>query len=144
MVPSRTRAIFALVLSLIWFATTGRALREDTSPNIRFNILSEAATKEANVSVHQEQHDAAARTKRYYSVPKLLPNSDRSAPYAYPWPVDHCGHQWIRYCFVDVSSLNNLHDVLLHAIAKWAPATMVSNLKIVVWSSFPTSTSSFP
>ena len=71
----------------------------------------------------------AARTalsKRWYGVEDLDASTDTDVPdKAFAWPVK-CGPpnpvQPIRYCWKDKRSVDNLEEVLNHAIARWAPA----------------------
>ena len=68
--------------------------------------------------------------KRWYSI-NLLPPLNPSQDSRSQWPeVCLFGPRWIRYCFQDESSRDNLLDVLLHAIVLWQPAVQQSSLNI--------------
>lgn len=87
-------------------------------------------------------------SKRWYSVFGLAEiqagHSTKSRNYNRfthaPWPVD-CGNQWVRYCFKNEHSADNLESIVAHAITLWAPASQYSGLFVQPdYSCYDTST----
>ncbi|KAK5121987.1 hypothetical protein LTR85_004559 [Meristemomyces frigidus] len=79
-------------------------------------------------------------SKRWMSIPLAVPQGNY-ANIRRPWPTmasvypgcanSPIAHEhWLRYCFVDERSANTLLLVVVHAIARWWPASMYSLLKI--------------
>lgn len=71
-------------------------------------------------------------SKRGYSVTtSMQPAAEERR---YPWPsaigLSCQGTSWVRYCFKDQSSADNLFDLLLEVIARWQPATDFSTMEI--------------
>ena len=67
--------------------------------------------------------------KRWYGV-RPLDSGQRSKGSFGPWPLV-CDSQSVRYCFADERSQKNLENVVNQAVAKWAHATLTSNLMII-------------
>ncbi|KAK3712162.1 hypothetical protein LTR37_009253 [Vermiconidia calcicola] len=90
------------------------------------------------------EEDRSNVSRRWYSV-KQVPGDDphagseRKKTFS-PWPSSCTdttdpygpGERWLRYCFKDRSSQMELEDVVMHAIAMWAPAFMYSSLKVIL------------
>ena len=68
--------------------------------------------------------NTSATPKRWYSV-----KGDPSNPCA-PWPAVCPNQNWVRYCFVNQRSADNLIDIFAGAVAEWQPAIRVSALDI--------------
>lgn len=67
--------------------------------------------------------------KRWYGV-RPLDSGQKSRGDFGPWPLV-CESQSVRYCFADDRSQKNLENVVNQAVAKWAHATLTSNLMII-------------
>lgn len=68
------------------------------------------------------------KDKRWYGVRPIL-NDQSKGPYG-PWPLV-CSSQSVRYCFADTRSQKNLENTVNEAVARWAHATLNSNLEII-------------
>jgi len=66
--------------------------------------------------------------KRWYGVRPLDDGKPKGS--FGPWPLD-CDSQPVRYCFADPRSQHNLEPIVNQAVAKWAHATLTSNLQIL-------------
>ena len=66
--------------------------------------------------------------KRWYGI-QLLNNNEPKSSFG-PWPFV-CDSQSVRYCFADARSQRNLEPIVNQAVAKWAHATLTSNLQII-------------
>jgi hypothetical protein len=67
--------------------------------------------------------------KRWYGVRPIDEDGRVKGSYG-PWPLV-CDSQSMRYCFADARSKSNLEDIVNQAVAKWAHATLGSNLLII-------------
>lgn len=80
-------------------------------------ILSHLVTS-ATTSIH----------KRWYGIQPL--DKTKAKGSFGPWPLV-CDSQSVRYCFADARSQKNLEPIVDQAVAKWAHATLASNLQII-------------
>lgn len=74
-------------------------------------------------------------SKRWISVPEL-PATGGSGSNPLPWPAvcpikQDPAERWLRYCFVDDATMQNLFPVLAAAIARWSPTSDYSSLRIM-------------
>lgn len=66
--------------------------------------------------------------KRWYGI-QLLNNNEPKSSFG-PWPFV-CDSQSVRYCFANARSQRNVEPIVNQAVAKWAHATLTSNLQII-------------
>ena len=66
--------------------------------------------------------------KRWYGV-RPIDNGKVKGSFG-PWPLI-CDSQSVRYCFADARSQKNLESIVNQAVARWAHATLNSNLQII-------------
>jgi hypothetical protein len=70
----------------------------------------------------------ADKHKRWYGV-RPIDNGKVKGSFG-PWPLV-CDSQLVRYCFSNSRSQHNLENIVNQAVAKWAHATLESNLQII-------------
>lgn len=94
-------------------------------------------TLRSNTSYPQNEADSHDLNKRWYSITGQLTHIDPLT--AWPTMADiqpACrgspmgSQRWVRYCFKDQRSMDNLLWILVPAIARWAPAMGYSTLRI--------------
>lgn len=74
----------------------------------------------------------ASISARWYSVDtiaNLEADGNMQATAHGPWPVV-CGQQYVRYCFKDEQSAQDLTSIVAHAIVMWFPAGFYSGMVI--------------
>ncbi|KAK3712164.1 hypothetical protein LTR37_009255 [Vermiconidia calcicola] len=101
----------------------------------------EYAVADAAASTNTTNEGSHRIAKRWYSAwrdndPRRGPLGPAPKPWPSPCgvgfpnqPVWGNGERWLRYCFASQSSQIELEDVVLHAIALWAPSFRYSSLR---------------
>lgn len=129
MVQTMVILLFLLTLSIACPrpATYSRSLLNRSA-----SIDTFMATGNTGSSASVESDGGLTIGKRWYSVDELEYFNRKQKLHRTrhaSWPVV-CGHQWIRYCFKDEHSADNLLDFVANAAVLWSTVDQYSNTAI--------------